>query len=75
MKTSKEQLREAYEEWQDYNVRVIEHGLNRINIQSWFDGCPRVSGEMLDKLDELKKASEITQTDIDKAIEEARKGG
>lgn len=34
----------------DYNLEVIELGLNEINLRSWCNGAPRLSREKLDKL-------------------------
>lgn len=46
---------EKYQEFFDYGCKAAELGLDRINIQSWFKGCPRASEESIDRLIEMKK--------------------
>jgi hypothetical protein len=54
-----------YNEYVDYNLKCDEYGFNQLNINSFFNGAPRVNEETFEKLNSLKQ--QISET-----IEEAK---
>lgn len=47
-----------FDDWQEYQVKCAEYGLNTMNLKSWCLGAPRVSQETFDHLEALKKELE-----------------
>ena len=45
----------TYFEWSDYNARAHKFGFNFINLKSWVMGCPRVSEDLFEKLEDLSE--------------------
>jgi len=44
-----------YQEFFDYGCKASQLGLDRINISSWFKGCPKVREESIDRLVKMKE--------------------
>ena len=45
--------KEAYLDWQDYNVKANAHGFDILTLKEWFNDAPRVSDEVFERLESL----------------------
>lgn len=52
-------------DWYEYAIYANEIGVSIPNFKSWHKGCPRLSNEQIDKINELRK-------DLNDLIEQAK---
>ena len=59
---------EEYSEYEEYNAAACSLGLDNINLRSWHNGCPRLSKEKIERLqnmkDELLKETERVKEEL-----------
>ena len=54
---------DEFTKWYDYNLRASKFG-RTVNFKSWLKGCPVVSNEILDKVDELNEKIRTFENEI-----------